>query len=241
MDKNSSWSVIDDQRTVLADLLDELAPHEWDTPSLCEGWTVRDVAAHLSVAALAGTTEVLGYLVRARGNFDRMIHDSAVDRAQHRSTAQIVADLRGIVGSRKLAPGTFWRDPLLDILVHGQDIACPLGRAVHPPTEAARVAAEWTWQRRFPFFPARRLHGLRLVADDVDWATGAGLELRGPVLSLLLVSTGRAYGLAQLHGPGLDIARTRLGAQEHKQSEVGSRLGRGTAWSKAKSAPSNEP
>ena len=90
MDKSSSWTVIDHQRTVLADLLDDLAPQEWNTPSLCAGWTVRDVAAHLSMAATARTSEVAGYVVRARGNFDRMIHDSAVDRARQRSTAQVV-------------------------------------------------------------------------------------------------------------------------------------------------------
>jgi uncharacterized protein (TIGR03083 family) len=212
MDKESSWTVIDSQRTAIADLLDRLAPHEWDTPSLCEGWTVRDVAAHLSMAATAGTAEVLRYVVRARGNFDRMILESAVDRARERSTAQIVADLRGIVGSRKLAPGTFWRDPLIDVVVHGQDLARPLGRALDPPVEASRTAAEWAWLRRFPFFPARRLRGLRLVADDTDWVRGAGLDLRGPVLSLLLVSTGRRSGLAELDGPGLDLARARLGA-----------------------------
>jgi len=214
MDKDTSWAVIDRQRAVLADLLGNLAPHEWSEPSLCEGWTVRDVAAHLSMAATAPAKEVFGYVVRARGNFDRMIHDSAVERAQERSPAQIVADLRGIVGSRKLAPGTFWRDPLLDVLVHGQDIARPLGRTVPSPVDACRVAAEWVWQRRFPFFPSRRLRGLRLVAEDVDWARGVGAELRGPVLSLLLVSTGRGSGLADLHGPGVDVARTRLVAHD---------------------------
>ena len=53
MDKDTSWRVIDQQRVALADLLDTLTPEQWSTPSLCEGWTVRDVAAHLSMAATA--------------------------------------------------------------------------------------------------------------------------------------------------------------------------------------------
>ena len=61
-----------------------------------------------------------------------------------------------------------------------------------------RTAADWAWTRRFPFFPAWRLRGLRLVADDIDWSRGDGLELRGPVESLLLVTTGRPAGLAVL-------------------------------------------
>jgi len=50
------------------------------------------------------------------------------------------------------------------------------------------VAADWAWRRRFPFFPARRLRGFRLVAEDVDWSRGSGEEISGPVASLLLLS-----------------------------------------------------
>ncbi len=212
MDKATSWSIADSQRIAIATLLESLAPDEWDTSSLCDGWTVRDVAAHLSMAATMPLPEVLRELVRARGGFDRMIHDSAVDRARQRTTTQIVADLRDVVGSKRLAPGTVWRDPLLDLLVHGQDIARPLRRTLSPPVEAARLAAEWAWQRRFPFFPARHLRGLRLVADDVGWSRGSGAEIHGPVLSLLLLSTGRPAGLADLGGPGLERAHARFGS-----------------------------
>lgn len=208
MEREQGWQVVDEQRVLLSDLLETLTPEEWATPSLCRGWTVRDVAAHLSMAATSTMGEVLGYVVRARGNFDRMIHDSAVDRAT-RPTQQVIDDLRGVVGSRKLAPTTFWRDPLLDIIVHGQDMAIPLGRVLPPQPEAARIAAEWAWSRRFPFFPARRLRGIRLVADDIDWSRGEGEELRGPITSLLLVSTGRMAGLAETTGPGAELARAR--------------------------------
>jgi uncharacterized protein (TIGR03083 family) len=218
MDKDTSWTIIDQHRTALAGLLEGLAPEDWLTPSLCEAWTVRDVAAHLSLAATAGAREVLGHLVRQRGGFDAMIREASIERARARSTTRIVADLRGIVGSRRLAPGTFWRDPLLDILVHGQDIARPLGLTVESSPDGARVAADWAWQRRFPFFPARRLRGLRLVADDVDWARGDGAELRGPVLSLLLVSTGRAAGLAELGGPGLERAHDALAVRAARRT-----------------------
>jgi hypothetical protein len=153
--------------------------------------------------------EVLGEVVRARGSFDRMIHDSAVRRAAGKSDEEIVADLRGIVGSTRLAPGTLWRDPLVDVLVHSQDIARPIGRRLPLPLEAAREAAEWAWVRRFPFFPARRLRGIRLVAEDTDWRRGAGAELRGPVAELLLLSTGRIAAARSLTGPGLQLLAER--------------------------------
>ena len=186
MNKDECWQTIDGQRTALADLLETLGPDDWATPSLCDGWTVREVAAHLSMAATVRTAEVVRYVARARGSFDRMIHDSAVDRAHARSTEQIVADLRGVVGSR------------------------PLALSLVPPMEATRTSIDWAWQRRFPFFPAQRLRGLHLVADDVDWQRGNGPEVRGPVLALLLISTGRGAGLADLSGPGVAIARTRV-------------------------------
>ncbi len=207
MDKHETWDCIDAQRTALAELIGSLTEEAAATPSLCGGWRIRDVGAHLSMAATTPTRDVMRYVVRARGSFDRMIRDSAIDRARERTLAQISTDLRQIVGCRRLAPGTFWRDPLLDLIVHGQDIARPLGLTVTPPAEATRLVADWAWQRRFPFFPARHLRGLRLVADDVEWARGTGAEVRGPVLDLLLLSTGRAAGLAGVHGPGAAAAR----------------------------------
>ena len=145
----------------------------------------------------------------ARGNPDRMIRDVSIARGQ-RPTELIVADLRGVIGSRRLAPTTFWRDPLLDILVHAHDIARPLGIDVSTPTDAARVAADWAWRRRFPFFPGRRLRGFRLVADDVDWSRGSGEEISGPVTALLLVSTGRAAGLLDLDTRSADLLGARF-------------------------------
>ena len=212
MEREQGWQVVDERRVLVANLLETLTPEEWATPSLCRGWTVRDVAAHLSMAATSTPGEVVGHLVRARGSFDRMIRDSAVERAA-RPTTRIVEDLRGVVGSRKLAPTTFWRDPLLDILVHGEDIALPLGKRLPPHPEAAGTAAEWAWARRFPFFPSRRLRGVRLVADDVEWSRGSGAEVRGPATALLLLSTGRVAGLAETAGPGADVVRARLTGQ----------------------------
>ena len=206
MDVHSGWPTIDRLRRDAANLLEDLTPQEWRSPSLCEGWTVREVAAHLSVAALASNREVLLDTLRARGRFDTMVHDNAARRAAARSEEQIVADLRSTVGSRRLAPTTFWRDPLLDLVVHTQDIARPLGRTaeVVVPGDAVVTSLDWVWTRRFPFFPARRLRGLRLEATDADGRRGAGVEVVGPALSLLLLCTGRRTdGLADLAGPGV--------------------------------------
>ncbi|MCX4697826.1 maleylpyruvate isomerase family mycothiol-dependent enzyme [Streptomyces sp. NBC_01373] len=183
------WQIVDRERAGLADLLEGLSPEEWETPTRCGDWRVRDVAAHLTVAARFTYRAVLGEFVRARGSFDRMIHDSAVREAESPAT-EIVANLRAIVGSRRLAPTTSPREPLLDILVHGQDIALALGRRREMPPEAARDAADRVWTMRVPPRPWP-LPKARLVATDIEWTRGDGAEIRGPIAALLLLLTGR--------------------------------------------------
>ncbi|KUM89368.1 maleylpyruvate isomerase family mycothiol-dependent enzyme [Streptomyces pseudovenezuelae] len=189
LDTDELWRFVDQERASLADLLEGLSPQEWETRTRCGDWRVRDVAAHLTVAARFSRGRVVREMVRARGNWNRMIHDSAVREADVPVT-EIVAGLRSIIGSRRLAPTTSPHEPLLDLLVHGQDIALALGRARPVPPVAARDAADRVWTMRFPPRPWP-LPKARLVATDIAWTRGAGEEIRGPVTSLLLLLTGR--------------------------------------------------
>ncbi|MET9505344.1 maleylpyruvate isomerase family mycothiol-dependent enzyme [Streptomyces sp. NPDC006259] len=201
LDEDTCWQVIDRERTSLADLLEGLGPDEWERPTQCGDWRVRDVAAHLTVAARFSYGQVLGEMVRARGDWNRMIHDSAVREAR-RPTAEIVALLRSTIGSRRLAPTTSRREPLIDILVHGQDIALALGRDREMPREAARDAADRVCTMRVPPRPWP-LPRARLVATDIEWSHGEGTEIRGPIAALLLLLTGRrAAAQARLPGTG---------------------------------------
>lgn len=189
------WRIVDEQRASLADLLAGLSPEEWEAPTRCGDWRVRDVAAHLTIAARLTHRAVVAEFVRARGNFDRMIHDSAVREAEL-PVAEIVANLRSIIGSRRLAPTTSPREPLLDILVHGQDIALALGRTREMPPDAARDAADRAWTMRVPPRPWP-LPKARLVATDITWTRGAGEEVRAPIAALLLLVTGRPEAARQ--------------------------------------------
>jgi uncharacterized protein (TIGR03083 family) len=201
MDRDEVWQTIDEQRSSVADLLDELSPDEWETPSLCTDWRVREVAAHLTLAH-AGMFRAAGWILRARGNFNRMIRDSAVDQAKL-PVDRYSPLIRDMVGSRKKAPGISHLEPLIDILVHGQDIAIPLGRSRPMPTEAAATAATRVWDMGWPFHPQRTFSGLELVATDHPWSVGQGLRVEGPMAALLLLVTKRSAALAQLSGPGI--------------------------------------
>ncbi|MGS0688083.1 maleylpyruvate isomerase family mycothiol-dependent enzyme [Nakamurella sp. GG22] len=83
MDDDDVWRAIDAQRIGLAEIMDGLSEQEWRHPSLCEGWTVRDVAAHLTMQQI-GLGDLLRQtplVVAARGSLNRVIHDAACRRA----------------------------------------------------------------------------------------------------------------------------------------------------------------
>ena len=203
MDEERSWQSITAQRLSLAELLESLSDADWEQPSLCAGWRVRDVAAHVAFAPQPPRlAELVVDAARARGRFHRLNHDVAV-RLAARPTQDIVAEMRAHARSRHLPVVTNYRNIVFDVLVHTQDIAIPLGRQVPMPIDAARAGADRVWTMGWPFWARRRLRGIRLVATDTDWSVGAGTELSGPIGMLLLLLTGRTTtALPHLSGTG---------------------------------------
>lgn len=203
MDREESWQVIAAERRSLADLLAAVSADEWETPSLCAGWRVRDVAAHVAMAPqVPSARTMLTEWARARGSFHRLNHDVAARHAA-RPTGQIVDELRQFADSRRLPIVTSYKNLLFDVLVHGQDIAIPLGRQRAMPLAAAHAGADRVWTMGWPFWARRRLRGFRLTASDVDWSVGEGANVRGPIEALLLLLTGRTAALSRLTGDGV--------------------------------------
>ena len=213
MDLDDVWRSIDSERLSLADLLDDLSPAEWETPSLCAGWLVRDVATHLTQAHM-GYRDALVGAVRARGSFDRMIRDAAL-RIGPLSPEECTRRVRAMVGSRRRAPMVSPVEPLVDVLVHGQDIAVPLGRERPVPPVPAAAAAQRAWDMGFPFRARKRLAGLRLRATDGDLVLGEGAPVEGTTGDLLLLVTGRTATVHRLSGEGVE----RLPAAEGRRRE----------------------
>ncbi|WP_030441519.1 maleylpyruvate isomerase family mycothiol-dependent enzyme [Actinoplanes subtropicus] len=205
MDREDSWRAIAAMRIDLAGLLGGLDEPEWEKPSLCAGWRVRDVAAHVAMTPLApGVRSMLADAVRAGGRFHRFNHDLAVRHASTRAVGALVGELREHADDRRLPVVTNYRNIVLDVLVHGRDIAIPLGRELPVPSGVGVAAATRAWTMGWPFWAKRRLRGLRLVATDADWTAGDGEEVRGPIDALVLLLTGRtATAVPRLTGPGL--------------------------------------
>jgi uncharacterized protein (TIGR03083 family) len=198
------------ERRRLADHVADLTDEQWATPSLCAAWTVRDVIAHLTVTTRLTVPRLLRAAVRARGSFDRMEVGLAAERAVAYTTVDLVAQLRESAGSTRRFPGSTPMDPLMDLVIHGQDIARPLGRRYVSPPEVVAACLAYVATNRFMGGP-RRLSGVRLVSTDTRWTLGDGAELRGPDIDLLLVAAGRRAGLAALDGPGVAVVSERLG------------------------------
>ena len=139
MDTDTIWQHIDTERAWMADFLESLPEEDWDRPSLCDAWTVRDVGAHLTFAQ-STLREVLGPAVRAGFRYDVFVRDSA--RRSPLTHEEIVAKIRSFIGSRRRVSFITDLEPLIDILVHNQDICRPLG-VDHPmPPDAAAAAAD---------------------------------------------------------------------------------------------------
>jgi uncharacterized protein (TIGR03083 family) len=195
MDEEAVWHVVDHQRLSVADLLAQLSEDDWRRPSLCAGWTVRDVAGHLAWQQLTSLPALLVDAVRAHGNVDRTIHDASC-RWARRPTARLIEEIRSLVGRRRHPPRLTYLEVLIDILVHGMDIAVPLGRPLEIPADAAAVAADRIWYEDKYFGARSRWDGYRLAATDVPWSAGMGSPVEGPMDALLLLLTGRKQAAA---------------------------------------------
>lgn len=188
MDSDTVWQHIDAERSWLAELLDSLPDDAWRHPSLCTHWTVRDVAAHLTFSQTR-VRDLLWPAVRAGFRYDALVRDTALRSPL--THEEIVGTLRGFVGSRRRVAFITDLEPLIDILVHTQDVCRPLGIDHPMPLDAAAAAADRVLATPRPIRRWRAPQGVRLVATDICWAHGTGTELRAPMQVHLLTLTGR--------------------------------------------------
>jgi uncharacterized protein (TIGR03083 family) len=192
MDDSQIWAHIDEQRADLANFLDTLTPEQWETPSLCPGWTVRQAAAHITQSS-TNWGRLAFELLRSGFRFNALT--LRMGRDDRRKPDEITAAMRAMVGGRRRPPGTAVADPLADVLVHGQDIAVPLGIARTMPVAAAVIAAERLWKMGFPFNARKRFPNVTFTATDADFSVGDGNVVRGPIQDIVMTLSGRRAGL----------------------------------------------
>lgn len=197
-----------ERRDLLA-FLRELEPADWERPTLCEHWSVREVVAHVysyderSLPGLAGLC-VRGAMRPAR------INDVAMREHEESPPEELLALAERCLEPRGLPAALGAGVALTDGLIHHQDLRRPLGRPRAVPGERVRVALGVAL--RAPTLPARaHARGLRLEASDLDWSRGGGALVRGPAEALLMAVAGRADALPELEGDGVALLADRLG------------------------------
>lgn len=204
------WPLIADERRDIADLLEGLTDEQWNTPSLCGEWTVRDVAGHLTAGFNLSWKKFAVGMIKHR-SFDRY-NAVAARELSSRATDEIVADLRSNAEHRFTPPGVGNIAPLLDVVTHGGDIRRPLGVASTTPVSTFRYVLDRlaTPSRKLPL-PLRDVSGLEFRATDQNWSSGSGALVEGTSEALTMGLGGRRSALDDLTGAGVSEVRGRLG------------------------------
>ena len=208
MDKAQIWNLTHQQRATVADALAELKPDQWGEPSLCSGWSVHVAAAHILAGAEQTPLNFMTSMAKSGFRFDVMI-DKAARQLGTLPPPEIIERLRARTTTTNGPPAP----PVTmlgEIVGHASDIFYPLGQPV-PVSQEALVAALGHFSGvGFPIGAKKRIEGLRLVATDVDWSSGAGPEVTGPATPLLLAMIGRRPALDALSGAGVATLSGRM-------------------------------
>lgn len=208
MDQSAIVEGLRDERERLTSLLRSLPAEAWDRPSLCEGWTVKDVVSHL----VGNVADVLEQRLDGIGSPE--FNQRQVDERAGTASGRILDewDERGPELERFYAALTpeLWEAPMVfgtvgrgvqrqleDLWVHAQDIRLALGE---PPSQGPGVGA--TLEIVAGELPERcraLAPGVGAVAIDTDGfrhdaMVGSGadtIRIAGDPVALALAGTGR--------------------------------------------------
>jgi uncharacterized protein (TIGR03083 family) len=178
------------ERERLAGLLGDLTPEQWGAPSLCDGWRVREVVAHMTMPYRTNAVGVLAGLVRARFSFNRYADRDARSATRAMSDAELLGLLRRNVDHPWRPPGGGEVGALSHDVIHGLDFTEPLGLPPAPAERLALVLAS-SKPRQLKYFGVD-LGGRKLAATDSDASVGDGSTVVAMTSKdILLVVTGR--------------------------------------------------
>jgi uncharacterized protein (TIGR03083 family) len=203
-----AWPMIKSEREGLVQLLEGLTPEQLNTPSLCEDWTVRKVAGHIIAGSQMSGGSFLAGFIGSGFRFNAMAEKDARKNSEGEPT-QVAARLNDLVGATRHPPGSVVA-MLGECVVHGEDMRRPLGVKHTYPEDHLTATAEFYKKTGWPLGAKKRISGLTLKADDLDWSTGTGPEVSGPAIALILAMTGRKAGLDDLRGEGLETLSSRF-------------------------------
>ena len=188
------------QRAELAEVLAGLPAPSWDEPTLCAGWRVREVVAHITMPFRLPGRRFALELAKSRGRFNEMADRVARRDAAAMSPGELTGAVRSNIGHPWKPPGGGYTGALAHDLIHGRDITVPLGLDGPVPEDRLRLVLPASLSdRSVKFFGVDR-DGIELRAQDMDWTLGSGVPLTGTAADLLLVLCGRTLPAGRLAG-----------------------------------------
>ena len=201
------WPVVHAERRALAAALANLTPEQWATPSLCTGWSVHDVLAHMVATAKETPPRFLVGMLTSGFRLSRMT-EKRIAEERAGGPAATLAAFRAVETATSAPPGPklSW---LGEALVHAEDIRRPLGIAHQYPLASVTAVTDFYASSNVLIGGKNRVAGLTLQATDTDWAHGSGPVVSGPAVALMLATTGRKAALDELSGPGVETLRAR--------------------------------
>jgi uncharacterized protein (TIGR03083 family) len=190
------------QYDALGALLDGLSPARWDTPSLCEGWRVREVVAHMTMPARYTEEQFMAELRDAEFDFTRLSNEVAT-RDASLTTAELVADVRDEIMQHWTPPGGGYHGALNHVVIHGLDITVPLAATRCATDDALRVVLDDLTAGGAHGHFGTDISGRMLEATNLDWSFGTGAPLRATAEDLALHICGRNIADGRLDGTEL--------------------------------------
>ncbi len=208
MASSDPWTIIHAERKALVADLELLADEQWTTPSLCAQWSVREVLGHMTATARMTPGKFFGAFLASGFRFNAMTARDVAKEMEGTPT-DTLARFKDQLTTTTHPPGPI--DAMIgETVVHGEDIRRPLGISHTYSTEALTHAASFYRGSNLLIGGKRRIAGLALQATDIDWWTGDGPEVSGPVASLLLAIAGRQAALEDLSGEGMAALTARM-------------------------------
>ena len=208
MSKPDLMALAEEERTDLLTLLEGLTDEQWNAPSLCAKWRVRDVATHIVSYDELSTTTTVGTFIRG-GLRINAVNAVALQRYGDLEPSAIIDLLKRNLRPNGLPRGFGGGIALTDGTIHHQDIR----RALNLPRTIPehRLAPVLDFALGAPTLPAKKnAKDLSLNATDVGWSSGQGQEVTGPGEALLMTVAGRPVALDELSGPGLTTLKQRV-------------------------------
>ena len=195
------WPAVHNERQTLIRELESLTPEQWAQPSLCPGWDIHDVVAHLVDSAKTTRLSFLRRLIAAKFDFNKD-NANGITRERAATPEAILTEFRRIREATKTPPAAL-ATRLVEAIVHGEDIRRPLGLLPSYPSESIDAALRYQIKTGISMGGGKeRAAGFRLQASDSRFEHGAGSGVEGTSLALLMAISGRPVDKEDFSGEG---------------------------------------